>query len=112
SGSGNRLVRNGRDCRREDLAPASRQAALRLVLRKEFDHRLSALRTADKELVAANRLDAQSRFLGAMQERYSIHSLASSSFSIICIRPSGSSARWRAMSPSTSQRRGLCLSAL
>jgi hypothetical protein len=49
-------------------ARGKRREHLRLVLRKEFDYCLSALRTADKELVA-DKLDAQSRFLSAMHER-------------------------------------------
>src|SRR5262249_29376101 len=46
------------------------------------------LRAADQQLLAHG-FDAKSDYLGAMQERYSIHSLGSSSMT--CIRPSSHS---------------------
>ena len=63
SGSGSRLVRNGRDCRREDLAPASRRAACGILRIPEVItcHYISGTGTFELQVVAQD-LDAFSRF--------------------------------------------------
>src|SRR5262245_55759009 len=67
---------------------AKHRQHLGFLLREEFDHWLKTLGAADQEPVALG-FDAKSGFLGAMQERYTVHSLASSSMT--CVRPSARS---------------------
>src|SRR5262245_17808622 len=56
---------------------AKHRQHLGFVLREEFDNWLKTLGAGDQQL-PAHGFDAKSGFLGAMQERYSVHSLASS----------------------------------
>src|SRR5262249_31260209 len=66
---------------------AKHRQHLGFVLREEFDHWLKTLGAADQQRVALG-FDAKSGFLGAMQERYSVHSPSSS---MTCVRPSARS---------------------
>src|SRR5262249_7464867 len=81
---------------REALPPPAsdrrrkRREHFRLVLGKQLHHRLSTLGAADQQLLAHG-FDAKSDFLGAMQERYSVHCASSSSMT--CVRPAAPSRR-------------------
>src|SRR5262249_48686007 len=58
-------------------AYGKRREHFRFVRSKEFDDGLGTFGAADEELVAYG-FDAKSHFLGAAQERYSVHSPSSS----------------------------------